>query len=295
MKERMLLAKELLVDDGVIFISLDDNMQAYFKVLMDEIFGEENFVSQLIWDKRNAQNDAKQIESNHEYIIIYSKNKNLLSINKRTIPNTNKNSNFSLLLGNVSSGWLNNRPKMGQTIYWNEKSNDLKIIIDYDIELARTSNDYTKIYKNNSKLMEEGYIPIRPKIYGDKLGRWKWSPEKMEEEKNRLIVKKTNDGNYTLHYLDNRKDIKIGYKSIINNFSSSLGSKTLNEIQISFNNSKSVELISYLINIYHKKSAVVLDFFAGSGTTGHAVLELNQEDGWTKRIYFMYKRIWWWK
>lgn len=74
MNERLKLAKELLTPHGVIFISIDDNEQAYLKVLCDEIFGEDNFVGQIIWSKENFQFGAKNLQKNHEYILVYSKN-----------------------------------------------------------------------------------------------------------------------------------------------------------------------------------------------------------------------------
>ena len=289
MKERMILAKELLKDDGVIFVSLDDNMQAYFKVMMDEVFGEQNFVSTLIWNKHNAQNDAKLIESNHEYIITYAKNKELLDI-KKIAEENNSDKTFSLLLGNTSAGLLNNRYKMGQTVYWNPNTDEKIIRMDYDLEKAKYSND-PNIYINDNKLISEGFLPIRPKIYNGYLGRWKWSAEKMENEKERLVVRKTKDGNLTLDYKDNREFSLKGRKSIIDGFSSGSGSKEINILNLNFSNPKNVELIKYLIDMSLKKNAVVLDFFAGSGTTGQAVLELNKEDDGNREFILCTKEI----
>ena len=279
MKQRMEIAYELLSDDGVGFISLDDNMQAYFKVMMDNIFGEENFICNLIWDKKNSQNDAEFIEKNHEYILMYSKNKNNLRINKKLIFNDKEDKKyFSLLLGNTAGGLLNNRYKMGQTVYWSPKTNDKIIKIDYDLDKAKISND-PKIYSNCVELIEQGYIPIRPNIYNGKLGCWKWSPEKMNIEKDRLIISKTKSGQYTLLYKDNRDYIHERLKSIIGDFSSNLGTSLIHNLNLHFSNPKPIKLIKYLINLCPKKdNQIILDFFAGSGTTGQAVWELNKED-----------------
>ncbi|ASU14591.1 hypothetical protein CIB43_00705 [Mesomycoplasma hyopneumoniae] len=75
MNERLKLARQLLKEDGVIFVSIDDNEQAYLKVLMDEIFGEDNFVTNLVWmNAWGSKQDAKYFSQNHEYILVYAKN-----------------------------------------------------------------------------------------------------------------------------------------------------------------------------------------------------------------------------
>ena len=285
MKQRMEIAYQLLTDDGVIFVSLDDNMQAYFKVMMDSIFGEENFVSNLIWDKKNSQNDADFVEQNHEYILMYAKNKLNLKLNKELIINDAENRKcFSLLLGNTAGGLLNNRYKMGQTVYWLPKTDEKIVKVDYDLEKAKTSND-PNIYQNCKELIDLGYIPIRPKIFNGKLGRWKWSPEKMQNEISRLVVSKAKTGEYTLLYKDNRDIKEKGIKSIISNFSSSLGTTLIHDFNLEFSNPKPVALIKSLINMCPKKDhQVILDFFAGSGTTGQAVLELNKEDNGNRQF-----------
>lgn len=73
MKNRLEIAREFLRDDGVIFVQCDDNEQAYLKILMDEIFGRENFIGNIVWLKGNAQNDADNMQKNHEYILCYAK------------------------------------------------------------------------------------------------------------------------------------------------------------------------------------------------------------------------------
>ena len=113
MKKRLELAKELLADDGVIFVSIDDNEQAYLKVLMDEIFGEENFIANLIQDKRNAQNDNKTIEKNHEYIIMFCRSINNFEINKKYTINDNNGKTYSLTIGSSGGGLLINRKNLG--------------------------------------------------------------------------------------------------------------------------------------------------------------------------------------
>ncbi|MCU4706995.1 DNA methyltransferase [Mycoplasma sp. CSL7503-lung] len=276
MNERLKLAKKLLKDDGVIFVSIDDNEQAYLKVLMDEVFGEENFVANLIWKKHNSQNDAVYVENNHEYILSFSKNKLNTKLIKKVIKNENNNS-FSLLLGDVPGGRLNNRYKMGYSVYWNEITGDLIPLHDYDLEASKSSNNFD-IYVDNKDLLQKGYVIIRPPKPNEYILCWKWSIDKFLKEKNKIIVKRKKDGNLTLHYKDEREYKIIGNKSVIDDISSSLGSRLINDIYIKFPNSKPIELIKHLLKMINS-DARILDFFAGSGTTGHAVMELNREDG----------------
>ena len=312
LNERLRLAKQLLKDDGVIFVSIDDNEQAYLKVLMDEIFGEENFAGTIIHNKSNAQNDAQNIEKNHDYIHCYIKKiDNLLktSFDSKKEIKKDKNGYYvetGMTMGGGISGTLNGRPLLGWTIYYNPLTNDIVPLMDYDINLAKASNNELAIYKNDDNLLKKGYQIIRPPKNGQKLGRWKWSYEKVIQNLENIIIKKSskNEYNFSIYrktyltisdndviYKDNKYYVnhqnKVSSKSIIN-LSSGLGSITLKNLfgLKPFSNPKSVQLIKYLINLktWKFKDYRILDFYAGSGTTGHAVMELNKEDG-GKRTY----------
>ena len=179
MYPRLYIAKQLLKDDGVIFVSIDDNEVAQLRLLMDEIFGEENFVGEIIWLKKNAQNDADNIEKNHEYILVYKKTDNSLiykKINEIKEVFKEENGLFYYVGAGITTGGaggvLNARPNLGYTIYFNEKTKDFFAVDDYDKELAKTSNDENKIYKTREDLIKKGYIKIRPPKKGVGLGRW---------------------------------------------------------------------------------------------------------------------------
>ncbi|WP_051619022.1 DNA methyltransferase [[Mycoplasma] collis] len=290
------IARDLLTEDGIIFISIDDNEQAYLRILMDEIFGEENFIANIIWNKLNAQNDAKFFESNHEYILTYAKNIQKFKINK-TFYNINSISNQSLEQKGID-GYLYKRKNMGQSIYFNPETNDIKILLDYD---PKQVNEFSgmEIYKDNHELLKKNYQIIRPSLFNGKLGRWRLSKETMEKKINLLSVKFIK--NLYKVYERKEKNEKLNtYKSIISedinnlifnqinnlnfendilNISSSKGSKDLKKLNLIFPYSKNTTLIKYLINLHPNKNAKILDFFVGSGTTGHAILELNREDG----------------
>ena len=313
MSKRLRLARELLKSDGVVFISIDDNEYAQLKLLCDRIFGDFNNLGTIIQNKGNAQNDATDIQKNHEYILVYRKEKRIN--NKKVVP-TLKNivkkekvvlkdengyyyKSGSIITGG-EGGTLNHRPNLGYTIYYNPKTEDFIAIDDYDKDLAKTSNDERKIYTDNLEYLENGYEIIRPPKKGIYLGAWTWGLEKFNNEKRNILISKSKD-----KYLISKKQyinkddiidengilkyyeyVNSNTRSIID-YSTSAGSIELMRIlgeSRKFNNPKNHEMIKYLISLHPNKNAIVLDFFAGSGTTAQAVLELNQEDGGNRQF-----------
>ena len=300
MYPRLLLAKDLLTDDGVIFISIDDNEQAQNKLLCDEIYGEENFVSNIIWDKSNAQNDANRIQKNHEYVLCYTKNltKSFYTIEyeeKKIYKNKHgKYIRGSGLTTGAAGGLLNRRPNLGSTIYYKKSTDDKIVVDDYDKELAKTSNNENEVYKDRKDLLKKGYIIIRPPKKGNQLGRWTWKLDKFK--KNLMNIDISDDGQvYKIEFIDNNikgkvyKKKKINKpKSIVKDISSGSGTKILNKLlgeNNVFSNSKPTELIKHLINISNlNDNDIVLDFFSGSGTSAHAILDMNATDGGSRKF-----------
>ncbi|GAA7687035.1 hypothetical protein BON254_14650 [Helicobacter pylori] len=179
MLPRLKLARDLLKEDGVIFISIDDNECAQLKLLCDEIFGEGNFLSSLTWLKGNAQNDAQYFQNNYENILVYAKHVEALSLNrmasKKEVKVFCENDKYyyegaGLSMGGGDGGSLENRPNLGYTFYYNPLTKNIKPIMDYDREDAKK---HTDIYKDNIDLIEKGYIPIRPPKMGVGNGCWK--------------------------------------------------------------------------------------------------------------------------
>ncbi len=291
-QERLKLARQLLSESGVIFISIDDNEQAYLKVLCDEIFGEENSFVPIVWDKCNAQNDADGIQKNHEYILVYCKYGTDLQHTSTGKKKLLKDGNGWFYLGSGlvtggAGGTLRNRVNLGHSIYFNEQTRDFIAIDDYDKELAKISNDEKAVYQDNQDLIAKGYTKIiRPPRKQNALGCWTWKMEKINNTKHLLHITE----NYSISqkvYIDNpqnKESIEIESasppKSIIK-ISSGIGTTTLNDIfgEKTFQNPKPVSLIKHLLKISSTPNSIILDFFAGSGTTGQAVMELNEEDG----------------
>ena len=211
---RLKLARDLLSDDGVIFISIDDNEVHNLRKICDEIFGAKNFYGELIQPKGNTQNDAKSIQKNHEYILVYAKRESPLLL---TYDNEVRHEVFeSFYLGRdtgASSGndTLLDRPNLGYTIYYYEgtangatgNSNTLLdrpnldnrykgfnsyecngkfihaiALMDYSMNEITGNASERDVYKDDEDLISLGYIKIRPPLRkGNKLGRWTWSIE----------------------------------------------------------------------------------------------------------------------
>ncbi|GHR27896.1 type III restriction endonuclease EcoP15I subunit M [Helicobacter pylori] len=301
MYPRLLLAKDLLKKDGVIFISIDDNEAAQLKLLCDEIFGEGNFLSSLTWLKGNAQNDAQYFQNNYENILAYAKHVEALNLNrmasKKGVKVFYENDKYyyegaGLSMGGGDGGSLENRPNLGYTFYYNSMTKDIKPIMDYDREDAKK---HTDIYKDNIELIEKGYTPIRPPKMGVGNGRWKWALEKSLTELDRILIKKSKNGYSVLRkeWVDKNQvkqnengefyailDKSSPARNVIENIGGGNGTKEVNDLfnQKVFNNPKPAKLISRLIELSTNEGDIILDFFAGSGTTAHAVLESNKSD-----------------
>lgn len=312
MERRLRIAKNLLSESGVIFVQIDDNEQAHLKLLMDNIFGEQNFISTIIQNKQNAKNDAVNVQKNHEYILVYRLRTILLGskikpnlIKKEVVEREvfEENGKFYLINDSITTrgegGVLNARQNLGYTVYFNPKTSEKIGIVDYDIKLAKTSNEMT-IYSDREDLISQGFIPIRPPRVRGKLGAWTWGIEKFNSESDHIIITGKNK-KYAVKkrtFVDRldvfqsgdkyfyKKEVLSNSKSIIG-FSTNEGSTSLSDImggKTVFTNPKNVEMVKYLINLVPKKDATILDFFAGSGTTGQAVTELNVEDNGTRKF-----------
>lgn len=309
MYERLKIAQKLLSEKGAIFISIDDNEVAQLKLLCDEIFGVENCLGVIIQNKMNAKNDTIDIQKNHEYILTYRKKANYIAgtkikptLIKREVklrPAYKEGDSYYYIGDAITTrgegGTLNARPNLGYTVYYNSKTGDKVAIADYDVELAKTSNSKEAIYRHRSDMLMEGYEAIIPPNVRGKLGCWTWSLEKFNEQKKDIIIT-GKSGNYAVkkRTFVSEKDIEIvdgkmfyssnietNSKSVIE-FSTNEGTNVLTDImgkRALFNNPKNESMIKYLLSLIGNKHASVLDFFAGSGTTGQAVMDLNKEDG----------------
>lgn len=311
---RLRLARNLLSEDGVIFISIDDNEQANLTQVCDDVFGSENRIGPIIQNKQNAKNDTVNIQKNHEFILVYRKNK--LMNGKTVLPTLERqdikykdvlfeDGRYFYLNDTITTrgegGTLNARPKLGYTVYYHPETKDLKPVIDYDIKLARTSNDEDAVYQTDQSLVSKGYVPIRaPRVRG-KLGCWTWEKPNFENNKDRIYIT-GKPGAYAVHsrtFVDEAdvinvdgksqyKQVKFANSKSILDYSTNDGSTVLASVLDDkagvFSNPKNLDMIQYFVELVNDKSCIILDFFSGSATTAHAVMKLNAADGGNRRF-----------
>ena len=260
---RLMLARNLLSDDGVIFISIDDNEQENLKKICDEIFNERNFIAQINWKGRGGRQDSKYYAVIHEYILVFSKNINYFKAGEEI--------------------------KYGEVYpYYDELTNRY-----YKTQLLRK-------WGSNSRMEDRPnlYYPIKtpegveiyPMLNEKEKGRWRWGKTKMADAiKNNLIefLKKGNQiipyekiyqplsgEGKTKKYVTWIDDIGTGANELKNLFGT-----------IIFSYSKSHDLLMHFYNMANlKKNDIILDFFSGSATTAHAVMQLNAEDGGNRKF-----------
>lgn len=280
MNNRLRIAKQLLKEDGIIFISIDDSEQAYLKVLMDQIFGEENFIANIVWQKKNSGSgsDSKYLKNLTEYILFYSKNEKIININKKKIDINDGSYKFKDKYYETR-GLYKEKQLDGQSLTWSESLDD-ELLID------------GKYYYAGGVTKEEWLL--RKQNHALKDWRWRWSKNKILWGLENGYVFARNNKLYTKQYQlvnnnDELEERKIPFSNLIlnNEISGSTGTDELKNIfngNKLFDHPKPKELIKYLINLHPNKNAIILDFFAGSGTTGQAVMELNREDNGNRKF-----------
>ncbi|MCO5258590.1 MAG: site-specific DNA-methyltransferase [Crocinitomicaceae bacterium] len=259
MYPRLRLLHKLLADDGAIFISIDDNEQAHLRLMCDEIFGGGNFVSNIIWEKNySPRNDAKFFSSSHDFICCYAKQKN--NWNRNLAPRTDK-----------------------QNQYYKYDDNDGRGKWRPDNVLVKSFSESGVFGIPNPDTGEIHYPP--------KGSCYRFNEDKSIEllKENRFYFGKNGKGKPQLkRYLS---EVSQGivpqtiwkYDEVSH---SQGGKKRLNEIIEGnvFDSPKPYELITRVLQIATNKNSIILDSFAGSGTTAHAVLNLNKEDGGNRKF-----------
>ena len=273
MEKRLRLAKNLLSDKGVIFISIDDNEQANLKLLCDQIFGEKNFIGTLptIMNLKGNQ-DEFGFAGTHEYTLVYCNNINFAKIGVFLLSESDEEYHewecdeigFYKKGANLKSTGVNapreKRPNLFFPIY---------VCPDGTFSIDEKIQNSVEIY------------PITDK----KEVSWRWSKEKFKKEAFNVIIS-FEEGKISIYKkqrpsigdIPSKKPKSIFYKP---DYSSGNGTTQLKDIFNGkiFNNPKPIELIKDFILLSSSSSSTILDFFAGSGTTLHATMKLNAEDG----------------
>lgn len=278
---RVSLAKELLKNTGVIFVSIDNNELAQLKLLLDKVFGIQNFVANVtVVNNLKGRSDDKYIATTHENLLIYKKS-DFETLGVKVPDEYIKEYKFKDDRGLYRFLGLRKR---GDNSLREDRPN-LFYPIYFDKESGKLSLD-KKDFKNP--------IEILPKLSNGAEGNWRWGKETFKERINELsvsFVKKRSEYDVVqkdyLHNEENSlKRIKAKSFWFGSEFSSDAGTKALKEIipETDFNNPKPVALIEYCLEQSAKKDSVVLDFFAGSGTTAQAVLKMNKQDDGNRKF-----------
>jgi adenine-specific DNA-methyltransferase len=259
MYPRLVLLHKLLAKDGAIFISIDDNEQSNLKLICDEIFGIGNFINNIIWQKKfSPQNDARYFSDNHDFILCYTKDK---------------------------SNWIRNLLKRteDQNARYDNRDNDHRgswTSGDVSVKTYSASNDYPITTPS-------GRIVNPPSGYC-----WRFSKEKFQElvQENRIWFGINNDN--VPRFKRFLADVQQGtvpltiwpHNEVGHNQYGKQELKKIFHDSIPFDTPKPPTLIQRILEISTSPNSIVLDSFAGSGTTAHAVLNLNKQDGGNRKF-----------
>lgn len=259
MSPRLEIAKKLLATDGAIFISIDDNELVNLRLICDKIFGKENFIANIIWQKKYSQsNDTYTMSTVHEYIIAYQKTSNF----KVNLLPRNENLNKP----------YKNDDRDGKGV-WRQDN-----LLVKKFSLSRV---YPIVNPNTGK-----------KYYPPNGNSWRASKETMNKwlQENRIYFGKNGTGAPQLkRYLN---EVKQGilpstlwlHDEVGHTQQANKEIKSLFDNELVFDTPKPLSLIKKILKIASKQNDIILDFFAGSATTAHAILELNAEDGGNRKF-----------
>ncbi|MEK7309216.1 MAG: site-specific DNA-methyltransferase [Planctomycetota bacterium] len=260
MYPRLFLARNLLKDDGVIFVSIDDNEVHNLRLLMNEVFGEENFLANIVWQKiHSTKNDAKYLSDDHEYVLLYAKN--ILECTINLLPRTEQMDNRYQNPDNDPRG-----PWSSGDLVANEERKDGY----YDVKSPKTKKTFN--------------VP--------KGKHWVYSQENMKSyiKEGRIWFGK--DGNAFPRLKRYLSEVQQGKKAdtlwlsdeVGHNQEATRETKSIFDDKTIFDTPKPVRLITQMLKLTKGNDDIILDFFAGSGTTAHAVLDLNKEDGGNRKF-----------
>ncbi len=270
MNKRLRIAKRLLSDKGVIFISIDDNEQANLKLLCDEVFGDNNYITSLPRKGIGGRQDSKYYAIIHEYILVFAKKIEYFESGRqsKTVEYKyyddlrQKKYNKQLLRKWGDNSRKEDRPNLFYPIYYNPITFSLSIVRENDSD-----------------------IEIFPMLNKNKEGCWRWGKPTMQEGFNKGLVEIQNNGGIIIPYeriYEKEENSSKPFSSWIDDIDSSTGTKLLKDILDNdlFGYPKPSDLIKRIIMMASPLSSpTILDFFAGSGTTLHATMQLNAEDG----------------
>lgn len=282
MYSRLKIAKNLLSDDGVIFISIDDNEVHNLRKICDEIFGAGNFVAELIINSNSSKNNAKKVSVSHEYIICYTKDF------------YQETSEWKVKKQQIKAYESRAKQLLKMNLTEEEIHQELLQLVKYprfyDFDHF-TYADKNGVYEtDNSGGVDNGNFdteilhPITGKPCAKPSGGWRYKDETLKEMlkndqiafgKDETIIPRVK------RYLHDYNE-QVPKSNLY--FDSQATTKWLKSEKLPFDFPKSVDLIKHILSFLDDKNALILDFFAGSSTTAHAVMQLNAEDGGNRKF-----------
>ena len=310
MYPRLKLARNLLREDGVIFISIDDTEVANLKKICDEIFGEDNFIAQLIWNTEGHTDNQFDIKVNHEYILMYVKNVDFkgLAIGYVVDPNTRPESNLwkGFAENSITKNGPANPPSEillpeGFPCEVDELSLETSIVpTQYYLDVEETgyiTREITKKYdvsypiRKDQMVVKNGKLQKACRVYSgwanaNKLKQFIENGFKpIEEVDGKISFYLSKNG---VIYYRKERDQARHILSVLRNMGTTEQNRSrLEQIGIHFDYPKPLELIQYLLKIGSEKDSIILDFFSGSATVAHAVMQLNAEDCSNRKFIMM--------
>jgi adenine-specific DNA-methyltransferase len=291
MYPRLKLLHKLLADDGAIFISIDEVEISTLKLTMDEIFGSGNYIEQLVWNKRIPKND-KYIGNIHEYVLLYVKNSSqnhkftqkkegIPVINELLLSLKRKKTSIPIAESEIKSLYKKNNYDRGITLY-NSVDKDYKLWGKINMSWPNGQTFGPRYDVLHPKTNKPCKVPERG---------WRWTKDTFDEALDYDNIQELHDGSFicgriwfaknentqpsSVKYLEDVSDFLL--RSIIS--TKSEGTVSLKELTSErFDYPKPVDLVETLIGSFDTENSIILDSFAGSGTTAHAVLNLNKQD-----------------
>ncbi len=260
MYPRLFLARNLLREDGVIFVSIDDNEVHNLRLLMNEVFGEENFIASIIWERAfSPKNDAKYFSENHDYLIAVCKN--IQSFNAGRLERTDKtNSRYKNPDNDPRGDWTSG---------------------DLSVKTYSATYDYP-IKTPSGRIIKPPHGAC-----------WRLTKKRFEELKNENRIWFGEDGNNVPRLKRFLTEVQKGmvpttlwfHKEVGHNQEGRQELKRLFDDRGYFDGPKPIRLLKKILQVANiTKNDIVIDFFSGSGSTAHAVLDLNKEDGWNRKF-----------
>lgn len=269
MKNRLTVARDLLQYEGVIFVQCDDNEQAYLKVLMDEIFGQDNFISTIVDVVKPEGRRYGYIAKAHEYIIVYSKNPSMVKMFEMTdehkkLPYSDEKGDFEIVgLRNRNNRAFNssNRPNLRYPFY---------------VNLKEVTDDG---FMNLSLERQEGFEEVYPRTINDIQSVWRWGKEKAANELHNLIAKKNQNNEIVIYQ---KKRTLTTMPTSFWHDKSLISQKGTQQMELLFNSPvfsfpKPEALLKRIIEISTEPGDLVLDFFMGSATTQAVAHKMNRQ------------------